>query len=159
MPLSAHVYCVAITFKMTEPVEQWICIKFCVKLEHSSTETNQMIQKPAAIGNCWLAASSLQCAHSASRLVQRFVVKHPITQMTQPPYSPDLVPSDFWLFLKLKLPLKGKRFQAIDEIQENTTGQLMANARTMWGPRCLLWREVRRHCPVYNVSCILYHFQ
>ena len=30
---------------MTEWVEQQICIKFCVKLEHSSTETIQMIQK------------------------------------------------------------------------------------------------------------------
>ena len=37
-------YCVAISFKMTEQVEQQIC-KFCVKLEHSSTETVQMIQK------------------------------------------------------------------------------------------------------------------
>ena len=31
--------------KMTEQVEQWICIKFCIKLEHSSTEITQMIQK------------------------------------------------------------------------------------------------------------------
>ena len=32
MPLSEHVYCVVITFKMTEQVEQWICIKFCIGL-------------------------------------------------------------------------------------------------------------------------------
>ena len=43
--MNEHVYCVAITSKMTEQVEQWICIKFCIKLEHSSTETIQMIQK------------------------------------------------------------------------------------------------------------------
>ena len=35
-PLSEQVYCVAVTFKMTEQVEQQICIKFCIKLEHSS---------------------------------------------------------------------------------------------------------------------------
>ena len=51
MPLSEHVYCVAITFKMSEQVEQQIGIKFCVKLQHSSTETIQMIQKSAAMGN------------------------------------------------------------------------------------------------------------
>ena len=34
-----------ITFKMTEQVEQRICIKFCVKLEHSSEETIWMIQQ------------------------------------------------------------------------------------------------------------------
>ena len=30
-----HVYCVAITLKVTEQVEQQICIKFCVRLQHS----------------------------------------------------------------------------------------------------------------------------
>ena len=34
MPLSEHVYCVAVTFKMTEQVEQQICIEFCANLEH-----------------------------------------------------------------------------------------------------------------------------
>ena len=50
-PLSEHVYCVAVVFKMTEQVEQQICIKFCIKLEHSSLKTIQMIQKAAAMGN------------------------------------------------------------------------------------------------------------
>ena len=40
--------------------------------------------------------------------------------------EPDLAPCGFCLFLKIKPPLKGKRFQTISEIQENTTGQLMA---------------------------------
>ena len=51
MLLSKHVYCVTFTFKMAEQVEQPICIKFCVKLEHSSKETIQMIQKAAVMGN------------------------------------------------------------------------------------------------------------
>ena len=51
MPLSEHVYCVAVAFTMTERVEQQICIKFYVKLEQSSAETIQMIQKAAAMGN------------------------------------------------------------------------------------------------------------
>ena len=51
MLLSEPVYCVAITFKMTERVEQRICIEFCVKLEHSFTETIGIIQKATAMGN------------------------------------------------------------------------------------------------------------
>ena len=51
MLLSEHVYYVAVTFKITEKVEQQICIKFCIKLEHSSVETIRMIQKAAAMGN------------------------------------------------------------------------------------------------------------
>ena len=51
MPLSEHVYCVAVTFKMTERVEQHICIKFFIKLEHSSVETVQMSQKATGMGS------------------------------------------------------------------------------------------------------------
>ena len=49
--MSEDVYCVAVTFKMTEKVEQQFCIKFYVKLEHSSMEIIQMIQKATAIGS------------------------------------------------------------------------------------------------------------
>ena len=41
-------------------------------------------------------------------------MKLQITAVTQPHYSPDLVPCDFWLFPKLKSPLKGKRFQTVN---------------------------------------------
>ena len=51
MMLSEPVYCVAVALKMTEEVEQWICIKFCIKFEHYSVETILMIQKAAAMGN------------------------------------------------------------------------------------------------------------
>ena len=62
-----------------------------------------------------------------------FLAKYQITQVTQPPYSPDLAPCDFWLFPKLKVPLKGKRLQTVDEIQANMMGQLMVTGRTVCG--------------------------
>jgi hypothetical protein len=34
-----------------------------------------------------------------------------------PPHSPDLAPCDFFLFPKMKLKLKGRRFDTTDEIQ------------------------------------------
>jgi transposase len=43
-----------------------------------------------------------------------------------PPYSSDLVPADFFLFPKLKTTLKRRRFQTIEEIQENTIRELRA---------------------------------
>ena len=70
----------------------------------------------------------------ASHLVQIFLAKHQITQLTQPPYSTYLAPCDFCIFPKLKSPFKEESFQTIDEIQENTTEQLMVTGRTMWGP-------------------------
>jgi len=38
--------------------------------------------------------------------------------LDHPPYSPDLAPSDFHLFLHLKKYLAGKRFDDDDELQE-----------------------------------------
>ena len=64
MPLSEHVHCVAVAFKMTEQLEQQSCGKFCIKLEHSPAETIQMTQKATAMSNWWLAASSQQCTRS-----------------------------------------------------------------------------------------------
>jgi hypothetical protein len=39
-----------------------------------------------------------------------FLAKHHITQVCEPPYSLYLAPCDFWLFPKLKSPLKRRRF-------------------------------------------------
>ena len=41
-----------------------------------------------------------------------------------PPYSPDLAPCDFWLFPKVKITRKGKRFESIQDIEAATTAQL-----------------------------------
>ena len=134
MPFSEHVYCVAVAFKVTEWVEQRICIKFCVKLEHSSTETIRMIQKATARGKWWLAASSQQCSSSCITSHAEFFGKTSNHPGDSAPCSPDRVPCDFWLFPKLKSSFKGKRLQTIDEIQENMWGQLMEIGRTVWGP-------------------------
>ncbi|XP_067120045.1 protein GVQW3-like [Centruroides vittatus] len=40
-------------------------------------------------------------------LIQTFVAKHNIPVVHHAPYSPNMAPCDFWLFPKLKMPLKG----------------------------------------------------
>ena len=40
--------------------------------------------------------------------------------MLQPPYSPDLVPAEFFLSPKLNAPMKVKRFATIEEIKEKS---------------------------------------
>ena len=96
--------------------------QICVKLEYSSAETIWMIQRAAAMGNRWLAASLQQDTCSCITSCAEFLVKYQIIQVTQPPCSPDLVPCNLWLFPKLKSPLKGKRFQTTNEIQEKNDG-------------------------------------
>jgi len=43
-----------------------------------------------------------------------------MTVIPHPPYSPDLAPCDFFLFPKLKLRMKGRRFDTIEEFQEES---------------------------------------
>ena len=46
--------------------------------------------------------------------------------LQHPPYSPDLAPSDFFLFPKIKEILKGRHFDDIDDIRSNTKAALKA---------------------------------
>ncbi len=44
--------------------------------------------------------------------------------LPHPALSPDLSPSDFWLFRKIKLPLRGCQFRNLDELQTEVTQQI-----------------------------------
>ena len=57
---------------------------------------------------------------------QSYLVTKQITLLEHPTYSPDLAPSDFFLFPKIKDILKGRRFDDIDDIRSNTTAALKA---------------------------------
>ena len=83
-----------------------------------------------------------------------FLVKHQITQVIQPLYSPYLVPYNFWIFPKWKSPFKGKRFQSIDEIQENMMGQLIATGTTVLGPKLATLKGTE--ASLSYVQCFLY---
>lgn len=61
-----------------------------------------------------------------SLVVRNFLAKKGVVVLEHPPYSPDLAPADFWLFPKLKLSLKGTRFDSISEIQKTVTRDLKA---------------------------------
>ena len=105
------------------------------------------IKMAAAMGQWWLAASSHNTPAHASSLVQRFWqnTKSP-KWIISTPYSPYLAPHSFWLFPKLKSPLKGKRFQTVDEIQENMMGQLMAIPTKDFAECFEQWKRCRKNC-------------
>jgi transposase len=56
--------------------------------------------------------------------VQQFLAEKDIPIITQPPYPPDLSPSDFWLFPTLKMGLKRKYFAIMEDIKFNVTAEL-----------------------------------
>lgn len=62
----------------------------------------------------------------ASRLVSQFLTNTNTSLLTQPPYSPDLSPCDFFLFPKIKKTMKGKRYANIEDIKTASLKELKA---------------------------------
>ena len=138
--------------------------RFCIKLEHSSVETILMIRKAAAMGNWWLAASSWQHTLSCIKSYTEFfgeTSNHPLDSVPLQPRFGLLAQKfyNFWLFPKLKSPLKGKISDHWWDSGKYDRAHWMAIGRTVWGPKVLLWRGLRYHCPMHSVSCILYLLQ
>jgi hypothetical protein len=53
-----------------------------------------------------------------------FLTQHEMTLVPQPAYSPDLTPTDFFLYTQLKSLLKGRRFESVQEIKGNSLEDL-----------------------------------
>ncbi|UYV74413.1 hypothetical protein LAZ67_11003474 [Cordylochernes scorpioides] len=71
----------------------------------------------------WLLHHDNAPAHT-SLLVRDFLAKINTVMMPQPPYSPELAPCDFFLFPKLKRPMKGRRYATLDEIKTASKEEL-----------------------------------
>ena len=66
-------------------------------------------------------------APSHSRqIVTEFLAKHETKVIAQPSYSPYLAPCDFFLFPKLKHPLRGTCHESIEAIKRNSLKELKA---------------------------------
>ena len=68
--------------------------------------------------NTWLLHHDNAQA-SAALLTRMFLTDNNLTVVPHPPYSPDRERSDFFLFPKLKMKLKERRFQTLEEIQDS----------------------------------------
>ncbi len=62
-------------------------------------------------------------AHRADPVVQ-FLERTGTHLLPHPPYSPDLAPSDFFLFARLKKNLRGVVFQNLEELQQRINQEI-----------------------------------
>jgi histone-lysine N-methyltransferase SETMAR len=74
------------------------------------------------------------------------LAKHSIPVVPHPPYSPDLTPSDFFLFPRLKSTLKEKRLQDVTDMQLNTTWQLQVIPKQAYQTCIEKWKDCWNHC-------------
>jgi len=59
-----------------------------------------------------------------NKIKEEFLATKQITVLEHPAYSPDLTPSDFFLFPKIKEILKRRHFDDNDDIRIKTTAAL-----------------------------------
>ncbi len=61
-------------------------------------------------------------------IIQQFLAKKGVAQLSNPPYSPDLSPPplNYYAFLKLKWELKGGHYASIEDIQKSVNVKLKA---------------------------------
>ena len=64
--------------------------------------------------------------------MNEFLAKNSTNIIQQPPYSPNMAPADFFIFPKLKLLLRGTRFQLIEDIKENLRQELKSIPENMF---------------------------
>ena len=62
-------------------------------------------------------------------IVKQFLTQGKATVIDRPPYSPDLAPTDYFLFPKVKSNLKGRLFDSISDIQKAVTSTLNTTAK------------------------------
>jgi hypothetical protein len=82
----------------------------------------------------WLLNHDNAPAHTALS-VQRLLAAKNMAADPQPPYSPDLVPCDFFLLPRMKWKFRWRRFQYVTEIQEESLTVLHAIPKSQF-QRC-----------------------
>ncbi|UYV74892.1 hypothetical protein LAZ67_12001701 [Cordylochernes scorpioides] len=119
--------------------EQRICIKFGFKLKkvilrltglsvylgimRCLREAVRLKRPERWKNNDWILHVGNARPHTA-HVVLQFLAKHSTIQIPHPPYSPDLAPNDFFLYPKLKINLKGQKFDNVDMIQAESKATL-----------------------------------
>jgi len=95
--------------------------------------------------NGWILHQDNAPAHNALSVKQLLANKN-ITVLEHPPYSPDLTPCDFCLFLRIKSVLKGTHFVLVEnvkakmaEILNNLTEHDLRNCFEHWQHRMQLF--------------------
>jgi hypothetical protein len=61
-----------------------------------------------------------------------------------------MAPCDFWLFPKLKMPLKGTQFESREDIMQNATAQLITIPKDAFQKCFQQWQKRWEKCVHYQ---------
>ncbi|PNF32071.1 hypothetical protein B7P43_G05722 [Cryptotermes secundus] len=77
-----------------------------------------------------------------------------VTVVPHPPYSPDLAPCNFFLFPKMKIKLKGQRFDTVEEIQAETQTVLNTLTKKDFQDAFEKWQKCWDPCMRSQGDCV-----
>jgi len=125
-----HALCV---FRHSRDCTPWICPQrsdrkrrvYC-SVRHLREDIQRKRPELWRAGN-WLLHDDSAPSHQAL-VTCEFLAHNSIITLLHLPYSPDLAPCNFFLFPKMKLQLKGRRFDRPEEIQRESQNVL----GTLW---------------------------
>jgi transposase len=103
-----------IVHKEFVPLGQTVNGKFYCKVLKRLREGIRRKRPDKWKNNNWFLHHDNAPAHTS--LVRQFLTSKNITVIPHPPHGPDLAPCDVFLFPKMKLRLKGRRFDTTEEI-------------------------------------------
>ncbi|PNF33581.1 hypothetical protein B7P43_G14689 [Cryptotermes secundus] len=75
-----------------------------------------------------------------------FLTDSKMPMVPQPPYSPDVAPPDFFLFPRLKTPMKGHHFGTVDEVKEACTKALKDILKEAYHDAFDAWKSRWKRC-------------
>jgi len=78
--------------------------------------------------------------------VNSYLTKAGIPTLPQPPYSPDVAPPDFFLFPRLKRPMKGKHFETTEGIKAACTAAFKAIPENAFRDAFNAWKSRWQRC-------------
>ena len=95
-------------------------------------------------GQWWFHQDNAPCHKST--LVTNWMTNRGMKVVWHPPYSPDLAPSDFFLFPGMKKPLRGIRFQSTEELKDSSESYLKGLQKKDFEVAFQDWKKRMQKC-------------
>jgi len=105
------------------PEGQKVNAKFYVGVLDRLLKRIRRVRTTKSKSSEWFLFHDNAPSHDAAT-VKKFQANRNVAVVHHPPYLPDLAPADYFLFPKIKFPLKGRHFQTEGEIQCAVTREL-----------------------------------
>jgi transposase len=137
------------------PLGQTVNAAFYVEVLRRLRENVRRKRPDQWQNNTWLLHHDNAPTHSAL-LTQRFLTDNNMTVVPHPPYSPDLAPSDFFFFPKLKTKLKGRRCQTVEEIQAESQAALITLGENDFQECFKNWQRLWERCQASNHNILFF---